>query len=99
MTFVTAEPEALASAAASMTGIGASMSAANASAAGPSTAVLPPATDPVSIQTVATLLTHTEAFHAIQAQAAQVHAQIAATFASGAFAYTEAEAANVAAAH
>ncbi|HXO83358.1 MAG TPA: PE family protein, partial [Mycobacterium sp.] len=49
MPFVTTQPEALAATAASLAGVGALMSAQNAAAAAPTTGVLPPAADEVSV--------------------------------------------------
>lgn len=95
MSFVTAEPGMLSAAAGNLAGIGESMQAGTSAAAGPTTAVVPPAVDPVSAFTAAQFVRHAEMFQAIGAQAAAIHEHMAATLASNADAYASSEAANV----
>jgi hypothetical protein len=96
MSFVTTEPEILSAAAGNLAGIGESMQAGTAAAAGPTTGVVPPAADMVSAFTAAQFAAHAEMFQQISAQAAAIHEQMVATLGSNAGAYAAAEAANAA---
>ena len=58
MSFVFGQPQALATAAGTLQRIGSSMSAQNAAAAGPTTGVVPAASDTVSVLTAAQYATH-----------------------------------------
>jgi PE family len=97
MSFVTAQPDALADAAGSLQGIGASMSAENAAAAGPTTGVLPAAADEVSALTAAQFAAHAQMYQAVSAQAAAIHQMFVSTLATSAGSYAATEAANAAA--
>ncbi len=97
MSFVTAQPEMLTSAASSLSGIGDSMTAGVSAAATPTISVLPPAADPVSAMTAAQFGAQGQMFQAVSAQAAAVHQQIVATLSGNATLYALAEATNAAA--
>src|SRR4051812_10812893 len=97
MSFVTAQPDALAAAAGNLQGIGASMSAENAAAAGPTTGVIPAAADEVSALTAAQFAAHAQMYQAISAQAAAIHQMFVSTLATSAGSYAATEAANAAA--
>jgi hypothetical protein len=98
MSFVTTEPEMLAGAAGSLSGIGDAMVARNAAAAAPTTGLAPAACDIVSAMTAAQFGQHGVAYQQLAAQAAEVHEQLVAALRSGAGAYALTEAANAAAA-
>ena len=98
MSFVTAQPEALAGAASSLAGIGDAMAARNAAAAAPTTGLAPAASDMVSAMTAAQFGKQGVAYQQIATQAAEVHEQLVAALRSGAGAYALTEAANAAAA-
>ncbi|MGA7135702.1 MAG: PE family protein [Mycobacterium sp.] len=94
--FVTTQPDVLAGAAGSLSGIGDSMVARNAAAAGPTTGLSPAASDLVSAMTAAQFGQHGTAYQQIAAQAAEVHEQLVAALRSGAGAYALTEATNAA---
>jgi hypothetical protein len=97
MSFVTAQPDALAAAAANLAGIGASMGAENAAAAVPTTGVIPAAADEVSALTAAQFAAHAQMYQAVSAQAAAIHQMFVSTLATSAGSYAATEAANAAA--
>ena len=94
MSFVMAAPEMLASAAADVAGIGSSLSAANAAAAAPTTAVMAAAGDEVSAAITSVFSRHAQQFQALSAQAAAFHDRLVQTLNSGAGSYASTEAAN-----
>lgn len=94
MSYVTTEPEMLTAAASSLSGIGDSMTAGTTAAAGPTTGVVPPAVDLVSLMAATHFAGHGELFQAVSAQAAAVHQQVVATLTGNASAYSNAEAFN-----
>lgn len=98
MSFLTAQPDALAAAADNLGSIGAALSAGNAAAAAPMTGVLPPAADEVSALVAAQFATHAAMFQSVSAKAAAIHEQFVATLATSAGSYAATEAANVVAA-
>ena len=98
MSFVTAQPEALAAAASSLAGIGSAMSAGNAAAAAPTTGVVPAAADEVSALTAAQFVAHAQMYQAMAAQAAAIHQQFVATLGASSGSYAATEAANAASA-
>lgn len=98
MSFVTAQPEALSTAAASLSGIGSALNAQNAAAAAPTTGVLPAAADEVSVLTAAQFAAHATVYQEISAQAAAIHEMFVATMNGSAASYAATEAANAAAA-
>ena len=73
MSYVTAQPEALAVAAGSLQGIGSTLSAQNAAAAAPTTGVVPAAADEVSALTAAQFTAHAQMYQAVSAQATAIH--------------------------
>jgi hypothetical protein len=97
MSFVTASPEQLSAAAGNLASITASLSAGNAAAAGPTTAVVPAAADEVSAWTAARFAVHAQRYQALGARAVAIHELLAATLAAGAGSYATTEAANAAA--
>ncbi|OHU99119.1 PE family protein [Mycobacterium talmoniae] len=98
MSFVTTQPEALAAAAANLTGLGSALSAQNAAAAAPTTGVVPAAADEVSALTAAQFAAHGTLYQQISAQAAAIHEMFVNTLNTSAGSYAATEAANAAAA-
>ncbi|WP_375481796.1 PE family protein [uncultured Mycobacterium sp.] len=98
MSFVTTQPEALAAAAGTLQGIGSMMSAQNAAAAAPTTAVVPAAADEVSALTAAQFAAHAQMYQAVGAQASAIHEMFVNTLGMSAGSYAVTEAANVIAA-
>ena len=91
-------PEALTVAAATLQGIGSSMSAQNAAAAAPTTGVIPAAADQVSALTAAQFAAHAQMYQAVSAQAAALHEMFVNTMGICAGSYAATEAANAIAA-
>ncbi|CAJ1494823.1 PE family protein [[Mycobacterium] kokjensenii] len=98
MSFVTTQPEALASAAGSLQAIGASLNAQSAAASAPTTGVVPAAADEVSALTAAQFAAHAGLYQTVAAQAAAIHEMFVATLKTSAESYAATEAANAAAA-
>src|ERR1700679_2871461 len=98
MSFVTTQPEALSSAATSLQGIGAGLTSQNASAAAPTTGVVPAAADEVSALTAAQFAAHAQMYQAVSAQAAAIHEMFVNTLGVSAGSYAATECANAAAA-
>lgn len=98
MSFVTTQPEALSTAAGDLQGVGADLTAHNAAAAGPTTAVSPAAADEVSALTAAQFAAHAQLYQAVAAQAAAIHEQFVKTLGTSAGSYAATEAANAASA-
>jgi PE family len=94
MSFVIAAPEFITAAATDLSHIGSAVSAANAAAAGPTTAVLAAGADEVSAAVASLFSSHAQAFQALGAQAAAFHGQFVAALNAGGGAYAAAEAAN-----
>ena len=92
MSFVTAQPEMLATAAGNFQSIGSAMTADNAAAAGPTTGF--PAADEVSALTAAVFVAHAQMYQAVSAQAAAIHDMFVTTLATSAESYAATEAAN-----
>ena len=97
MSFVNVHPEALAGAASQLGAIGASMSARNAAAAGPTTAVVPAAADEVSALIAAQFAMQAQMYRSVSAQAAAIHEKLVKTMAASADSYAITEAGNAAA--
>ena len=98
MSFVTTQPEALASAASSLAGIGSAMNAGERGrAASPTTGVVPAAADEVSALTAGAVRAHAQMYQAVAAQAAAIHEQFVATLGVSSASYAATEAANAAA--
>ncbi|WP_025738461.1 PE family protein [Mycobacterium genavense] len=98
MSFVTTQPEALAAAAATLSGIGSALSAQNAAAAAPTTGVVPAAADEVSALTAAQFAAHAQMYQVVSAQAMAIHEEFVKTLAMSSGSYAATEAANAAAA-
>jgi PE family len=97
MSFMTAQPEALAAAAGTLQGIGSTLSAQNAAAEAPTTGVVPAAADQVSALTAAQFAAHAQMYQAVSAQAAAIHEQFVNTLGISSGSYAATEAANAAA--
>ena len=98
MTFVTAQPEALAVAAGRLQEIGSTLAAQKAATAVPMTAVVPAAADEVSLLAAALFARHAQTFQAVTEQADAMHRLFVATLKTSAGSYAGTEAANAAAA-
>jgi PE family len=96
MSFVTALPAALASAAGELQSIGAAVATGNMAAAGPTTAVAPAAADQVSALTAAHFAAQAVLYQELAAQATAIHEQFVTTLATSAGSYLAAEIANAA---
>ena len=96
MSYVTARPEVIASAATDLAGIGSNLSAAHVAAAAPTLAVLPAAADEVSVSIANFFARHAQRYQAQAGQAAASQEQFVQRLAAGAGSYTAAEAANAA---
>ena len=94
MSFVSAQPAELNSAAENLQIIGSSLAAQNVAAAAPTTGVLPAAADEVSALTAVQFATHAEMYQAISAQAAAIHDMFVSTLGVSASSYAATEAAN-----
>jgi hypothetical protein len=98
MSFVTTQPEALSAAAGDLQGIGADVTAHNAAAASPTTAVTPAAADEVSALTAAQFVAQAQLYQAVSAQAAAIHDKFVSTLGNSAVCYAFTESANAVAA-
>ncbi|MDI3315390.1 MAG: PE family protein [Mycobacterium sp.] len=94
MTFLTVQPEMLASAAGDLETIGSAVSTANAAAAFPTTELAPAAADEVSALTAAQFAMHAGIYQAVSAQAAAIHQQFVTVLAASSRSYAATEAAN-----
>jgi hypothetical protein len=94
MTFVTTQPELLASAANQLQGVGANIAAQNAAAAASTTGVVPAGADEVSVLTATQFGAHAAMYQAVGAQAAAVHDMFVHTLGVSASSYAATEAAN-----
>ena len=94
MSFVQADPAALAAAANALQAIGSTMSAQNAAAAGPTTSVVPAALDEVSAMTAAQFAMHGEMYRAVSAQAEAINEMFVNTLSTSSGSYLATEAAN-----
>ena len=98
MSFLTTQPEAIAASAGTLQGVGAAVNAGNEAAAGPITAVVPPAADRVSALLAVQFAAHAQMYQAVSAQAAAVHQQFVDALTTSSGSYAAAEAANAVAA-
>ena len=98
MSFVTALPGMLASAAGDLQTIGAAVAAGNMAAAEPTTGVAPPAADDVSALTAAFFAAHGLMYQGVSAQATAIHELFVVALATSAASYAATEVANAAAA-
>lgn len=94
MSFVTAQPDALALTASTLQAVGSSVTASNAAAAAPTTGVVPAAADEVSALTAAQFAAHAQMYQAVSAQAAAIHEMFVNTLGISAGSYAVTEAAN-----
>ena len=94
MSFVIAATEYVSAAASDLASIGSTISAANAAAAFPTSAVLPAGADDVSASIAALFGAHAKAYQAMSAQAATFHSQFVQLMNGSAGQYLSAEAAN-----
>lgn len=94
MSFVIAAPDLVAMATEDLAGIGASLTAANAAAAVPTSGLLAAAGDEVSAAIAALFSSHGQQYQAMSAQAAAFHARFVQALAGAMGAYAAAEAAN-----
>jgi hypothetical protein len=94
MSFVTTQPEALASAAGELQNIGAIVAAGNTAAAASTTGVVPAAADEVSALTAAQFAAHAALYQTISAQATAIHELFVTTLGTSAGSYALTEAAN-----
>ncbi|MCV7099384.1 PE family protein, partial [Mycobacterium palustre] len=98
MSFLTTIPEELLAAAAQLEGIGNSLTAQNAGAAAPTTAIAPAAADQVSTLQAAIFSTYGTIYQQIAAEAQAIQQQFVSTLGLSSGTYSQTEAANVAAA-
>lgn len=94
MSHVIARPEIVAAVAGDLYSINAAACAGNEAAAGPTTSVVPAASDLVSLLTAAKFAAHAHLYQTISAQAAAVQEHLATTLAVSAGSYADTEAAN-----
>jgi PE family len=97
MSYVTALPMMLASAAGELQSIGAVVAAGNTAAAAPTTGVVPAAADEVSALTAAHFAAHGVLYQGLSAQATAIHELFVTTLGASAGSYAATEAANAAA--
>lgn len=74
--------------------LGATLKASNAAAAVPTTGVVPPAADEVSLLLATQFRTHAATYQTASAKAAVIHEQFVTTLATSASSYADTEAAN-----
>ncbi|WP_373175693.1 PE family protein, partial [Mycobacterium marinum] len=94
MSYLVAVPEMLASAALDLDNIGSTITAANAAAAAPTTAVLAAGADEISAAVAALFTGHAQAYQWLGAQAGAFHSQFIQALTGSGIAYAGAEAAN-----
>ena len=93
MTYVLTRPQAMATAAANVAGIGSALKEANVTAAGPTTRVLAAAADEVSAAAATLFSSYARGYQALTKQAAAFHDEFAQVLAAAGHAYAETEAA------
>ena len=94
MSYVNTTPVHVAAAASDLAGIGSTISSANAAALGPTSSVLPPGADEVSMSIAALFGTHSQIYQQLSAQAALFHQQFVQLMNGSATQYAATEAAN-----
>ena len=94
MSFVTTQPEPIMAAASDLQTIGSAVSAGNTAAAGPTTGVIPAASDEVSALAAARFAAQARTYQALSAQAAAIHEMFVSTMQTSAGSYAATEAAN-----
>lgn len=95
MSFVTIQPVVLAAATGDLPTIGTAVSARNTAVCAPTTGVLPPAANDVSVLTAARFTAHIKHYRVVSKPAALVHGMFVALPAATADAYATTEAVNV----
>jgi Mrp family chromosome partitioning ATPase len=95
MSFVSTVPALVSDAATQLSGIGSSLTQANAAAAASTTSVLMAAADEVSVAVATMFGAHGQAYQALSAQVAGFHDEFVRLLSSGAAQYASAEALNV----
>ena len=98
MSYVTTQPEALTATAATLAGVGVTMSAQNSAASAPTTGVVPAAADQVSVLAATQFAVHAQMYQAVSAQAEAIHQQFVTALETSAHSYAAAEATNAIAA-
>jgi hypothetical protein len=98
MSFVDIVPEMLSAAAGNLQLIGSAVSAQNAAALAPTTALVPAAADEVSALTAMQFAAHAHIYQTVSAQATAMHHMFVTMLAASAGSYATAEAANTVAA-
>jgi PE family len=94
MSQVSTTPAYVAAAASDLAGIGSTISFANSAALGPTSSVLPPGADEVSMSIAALFGTHSQIYQQLSAQAALFHQQFVQLMSGSATQYAATEAAN-----
>src|SRR5581483_10506969 len=94
MSFVKTLPEALAAASSQLEGLGTSMAAENAAAAGPTTAIAPAASDEVSALQAGVFSTYGQLYQTVSAEAQAIHQQFVNLLQSSSGSYQDTESAN-----
>jgi hypothetical protein len=92
MTYVLTQPQAMATAAANVAGIGSALKEANVTAAGPTTGVLAAAADEVSAAAATLFSSYARGYQALSKQAAAFHDEFAQELAAAGYSYAETEA-------
>src|ERR1700758_5029218 len=96
MSYVNTTPVHVAAAAFDLAGIGSTISSANAAALGPTSSVLPPGADEVSMSIAELFDTHSQVYQQLSAQAALFHQQFVQLMNDSATQYAATEATNAA---
>src|ERR1700756_4364858 len=94
MSYVNAALAHVAAAASDLAGVGATIGSANAAALGPTSSVLPPGADEVSMSIAALFGTHSQVYQQLSAQAALFHQQFVQLMSASANQYAATEDAN-----
>jgi PE family len=94
MSFVSILPEILSDAADNLQSVGSIIQAQNTAALGPTTGLIPAASDEISALTAMQFATHAHAYQAVSAQAAAIHQMFVTVLAAAAGSYAATETAN-----
>ncbi len=94
MSFLSIVPEILSAAADNLQSVGSRIQAQNTAALGPTTGLVPAASDEVSAVTAMQFAAHADAYQTVSAQAAVIHQMFVTTLAAAANSYTTTETAN-----
>lgn len=96
MSFVSIVPENLSAAADNLQSVGSRIQAQNTASLGPTTGLIPAASDEVSAVTAMQFAAHAHTYQAVSAQATAIHQMFVTTLAAAANSYANTEAANAA---